>query len=105
MKNQKNYEYEITQTKQVESNEKIVVEYEVKPTKPKSEAEKIRTDAQRVADKRYAQKIKEQNKYITFTIKLFPAEVERIDAILKSAKMSRAEFVRRAAAYVENGTI
>lgn len=51
-----------------------------------------RSDAQKAADKRYAQKIK--GKYERFVVPLKPDEYERIDAAIKAAGMKKADFLR-----------
>lgn len=55
-----------------------------------------RSEAQKAADKRYAEKHK--GDFITWTTKFKPAEAAEIDEIIKTAGISRADFIRWAAA-------
>ena len=55
-----------------------------------------RSDAQKAADKRYAEKIKEQQRH--FAVNLKAEEYDRITATLEAAAMSKADFLRWAAA-------
>lgn len=55
-----------------------------------------RSDAQKAADRRYAENHK--GNFITWTTKFKPAEAEEIDEIIKQSGMSRADFIRWAVA-------
>ncbi len=52
----------------------------------------IRSEAQKVADKKYAEKIK--GKYQNFAIPLKREEKERYEAILKAHGLGKVEFLR-----------
>lgn len=54
-----------------------------------------RSEAQRAADKRYAEKAKER--YKQFTVHLLAEEYDRINAAIESAGMTKADFIRWAA--------
>ena len=51
-----------------------------------------RSEAQKAADKRYAEKIKDKHKQ--FAVNLKADEYERITAALSAAGMSKADFLR-----------
>ena len=51
-----------------------------------------RSEAQKAADKRYAAKI--NGKYKAFIVNLIPEEWESIDAAIKAAGMTKADFLR-----------
>ena len=51
-----------------------------------------RSEAQKAADKRYAEKTK--GRYDRWTVYLLPDEMERIEAVVKSSGMSKADFLR-----------
>ena len=51
-----------------------------------------RSEAQKAADKRYAEM--HRRDFITWTTKFKPAEAAEIDEIIKNAGMSRADFIR-----------
>lgn len=55
-----------------------------------------RSEAQKAADRRYAENHK--GNFITWTTKFKLAEAAEIDAIIKQSGMSRADFIRWAAA-------
>ncbi|MBQ3483641.1 MAG: hypothetical protein IJA78_05645 [Clostridia bacterium] len=51
-----------------------------------------RSEAQKAADKRYAEKVKDKHKQ--FAVNLKADEYERITAALAAAGMSKADFLR-----------
>ena len=51
-----------------------------------------RSDAQKAADKRYAEKIKDQHRHFGVNLRL--DEYERITAALDAAGISKADFLR-----------
>ncbi len=51
-----------------------------------------RSEAQKAADKKYAQKI--NGKYKPFIVNLSPEELESINAVIASSGMKKAEFLR-----------
>lgn len=51
-----------------------------------------RSDAQKAADKRYAEKI--NGKHERFIVNLNPDEYKYIDGVIKAAGMKKAEFLR-----------
>ena len=51
-----------------------------------------RSDAQKAADRRYAEKVKEQYKH--FGVNLKVEEYDRINAALEAAGISKADFLR-----------
>ena len=51
-----------------------------------------RSEAQKAADKRYAEKVKDKHKQ--FAVNLKADEYERVTAALASAGMSKADFLR-----------
>lgn len=51
-----------------------------------------RSDAQKAADRRYAENHK--GNFITWTTKFKPVEAAEIDEIIKQSGMSRADFIR-----------
>ena len=52
----------------------------------------VRSNAQKEADKRYAQKI--AGKYKPFIVNLKPEELEKMDNIIREAGMTKADFLR-----------
>lgn len=58
-----------------------------------------RSEAQKAADKRYAAKV--QNKYEHFIVHLLPDEYEKINNVIKSAGLSKADFLRWAVNQLE----
>ncbi len=56
----------------------------------------MRSEAQKAADKRYAEKIKGKNRQ--FAVNLSVKEYEKITTAISAAGMSKADFVRWAAA-------
>jgi CRISPR/Cas system-associated endoribonuclease Cas2 len=90
MKKQENYEYEVTKTKEIESDKKIITEYEIKPKKPKSEAKKA-------ADRRYAQKVQREGRISLFETSLKTEELKEIEEIIKNAGLTKSDFLRKAA--------
>lgn len=52
----------------------------------------VRSEAQKAADKRYAEKVKDKHKQ--FAVNLKADEYERITAALAAAGMSKADFLR-----------
>ncbi len=58
-----------------------------------------RSEAQKAADKRYAEKIKDKHKH--FAVNLKADEYERITAALEAAGMSKADFLRWAVEQLE----
>ncbi len=61
-----------------------------------------RSEAQKAADKRYAQKVKE--KYKLFGVNLIVEEYEEIEEIIKAAEMTKADFIRWAAKELKRKT-
>lgn len=61
-----------------------------------------RSEAQKAADKKYAEKI--NGKYKPFIVNLMPDELARIDAIIAAAGMKKAEFLRWAVGELEKKT-
>lgn len=59
-----------------------------------------RSEAQKAADKRYAETHK--GNFTTWTTKFKPAEADEIDAVIKSSGMTRAEFIRWAVEQYKN---
>lgn len=59
-----------------------------------------RSEAQKAADKRYRETHK--NESIKWATWLKPAEAAEIDAIIKNSGMNKAQFLRWAAAELEN---
>ena len=51
-----------------------------------------RSEAQRAADKKYAEKIKDKHKH--FGVNLTVEEYDRISAIIDKSGMSKADFLR-----------
>lgn len=58
-----------------------------------------RSEAQKAADKRYAETHK--GNFITWTTKLKPDEAAKIDNIIKAHNMTRADFLRWAAENID----
>lgn len=58
-----------------------------------------RSEAQKAADKRYRETHKKDS--VTWGTKLTPAEAAEIDAIIKNCGMNRAQFLRWAAAELQ----
>lgn len=58
-----------------------------------------RSEAQKAADKRYAEKVKD--KYRQFAVNFKEDEYERIVQAIESADMTKAEFLRWAVARLE----
>lgn len=56
----------------------------------------MRTEAQKAADKKYAQKIQGTGKYTRFSTTLPTEEAKALNEALKKAGMSKTEFIRRA---------
>lgn len=54
-----------------------------------------RSDAQKVADRRYAEKVKDQHRH--FGVNLKVEEYDRITSVLDAAGISKADFLRWAA--------
>ena len=54
-----------------------------------------RSDAQKAADRRYAEKVKDQ--YRQFAVNLKQEEYDRITSMLKATGISKADFLRWAA--------
>lgn len=59
-----------------------------------------RSEAQKAADKRYAEKI--NGKYERFIVNLNPDEYKYIDSVIKAAGMKKAEFLRWAVKELEH---
>ena len=59
-----------------------------------------RSEAQKAADKRYAEKIKDKHKQ--FAVNLKSDEYEKITAALERAGMSKADFLRWAVKQLKN---
>lgn len=59
-----------------------------------------RSEAQKAADKRYAENHK--GEFVTWTTKFKPSEAAEIDAIIKASGMTRADFIRWAAEKYKN---
>lgn len=55
-----------------------------------------RTEAQKEADRRYAQKIQSAGKYTRFSTTLPTEEAEALNAALEAAGVSKADFIRKA---------
>ena len=51
-----------------------------------------RSEAQKAADKKYAQKIKDKHKQ--FAVNFMANEYEEVEAVIKSSGMTKAEFIR-----------
>lgn len=60
-----------------------------------------RTDAQKKADKTYRENHK--GDYKLFSTGFKAAEAEHIEAVLKAHNLSKADFIRKAAARLERG--
>lgn len=60
-----------------------------------------RSEKQRAADKRYADKIK--GRYKAFTTQMRAEEVEHADKVLTERGMTKADFIRRGIARLERG--
>lgn len=56
----------------------------------------VRSEAQKAADKRYAEKHK--GSFVTWTTKFRTGEAREIDGVIKQSGMSRADFIRWAVA-------
>lgn len=59
-----------------------------------------RSEAQKAADKRYAEKVKDQYKH--FGVNMKTDEYEKIVQAIESANMSKADFIRWAVEQLEN---
>ncbi len=59
-----------------------------------------RSDAQKAADKRYAEKTKDKHKQ--FAVNLKADEYEKIIAVIEAAGMTKADFLRWAAEKLQN---
>lgn len=59
-----------------------------------------RSEAQKVADKKYAAKI--NGKYKPFIVNLLPEELNYINDVIASSGMKKAEFLRWAVKELEN---
>lgn len=59
-----------------------------------------RSEAQKAADKRYAEKIKDKHKH--FGVNLKDDEYERITAAIEAAGMTKADFLRWAVDKLQN---
>lgn len=64
-----------------------------------------RTEAQKEADRRYAQKIQNTGKYMRFSTTLPTEEAEALNATLETAGMSKADFIRKAFEHLKAGTL
>ena len=59
-----------------------------------------RSESQKIADKKYAQKIK--GKYERFVVHFKPEEYEQINEAISSSGMSKADFIRWAVGQLGN---
>ncbi len=60
-----------------------------------------RSEAQKAADKRYAEKVRAEKRYEQFVVNLKKDEYERICAAIESSGMSKADFIRWAVAQLK----
>ena len=61
----------------------------------------MRTEAQKAADKRYAEKIRKEKKYIPFVVNLSKEEHAYFEKVLNEHDMGKAAFLRWALQQLE----